>query len=393
LTEPHARGIDRAHAVGSWKPPSLSAPSSTDFFAKIRDVAETLAVAVVGGLALGLTGFPGGYLSGAIIAVGCVALAGRPMHIPTWLMRTIFVFIGISLGSVVTPETLTGMATYPLSIAVLIVAMAVISVAGAQYLRVVHGWNTASAYLGAAPGGLSQVLALAVEIGADVRAIAIVQTMRVVIVAVGLPAGLGLLGLVGKSGGSIGGSFNPDTLDELAILVASSTVMGIAANYVRFPGGLLFGAMLTSAILHGTGWIHAVMPWWVANTAMIALGAVTGSRFGNTPLRLLLNFVTAAFGSFAVSVVVAAIFAAGLMAVLPLRVAEVMIAFAPGSVDAMMLLALALHLDPVYVGAHHLTRIFLISLAMPFVARGTAHTVGRPDEPPKPPLPPPTFQD
>lgn len=217
----------------------LSAPASSDRIAKFRRVAETLSVAAAGGTMLGLTGFPGGYLSGAIIAVACVALAGRPMLIPTWLMRVIFVFIGISLGSVVTPETLTGMATYPLSIAVLIVAMAVVSVTGAQYLRVVHGWDTASAYLGAAPGGLSQVLALGVEIGADVRAIAIVQTMRVVIVAVGLPAGLGLLGLVGTSGASIGGAFNPDLLGELAILVGASTVMGIVANYIHFPGGLL----------------------------------------------------------------------------------------------------------------------------------------------------------
>ena len=45
---------------------------------------------------------------------------------------------------------------------------------------------------------------------------------------------------------------------------------------IRFPGGLLFGAMVASAVLHGSGLIHAVMPWWVANTAMIALGAVTG---------------------------------------------------------------------------------------------------------------------
>ena len=35
----------------------------------------------------------------------------------------------------------------------------------------------------------------------------------------------------------------------------------------------------------------------------------------------------------------------------------------------MMLLALALNLDPVYVGAHHLTRILLVSVAMPLIAR------------------------
>ena len=60
------------------------------------------------------------------------------MHVPTSLMRAIFILIGISLGAVVTPETLHGIATYPLSIGVLLVAMIVISVCGAAYLRLVH---------------------------------------------------------------------------------------------------------------------------------------------------------------------------------------------------------------------------------------------------------------
>jgi membrane AbrB-like protein len=151
--------------------------------------------------------------------------------------------------------------------------------------------------------------------------------------------------------------------------------------------------MLTSAVLHGSGLIHALMPWWVANAAMISMGAITGSRFANTSPRMLLNYVAAAFGSFAVAVVIAALFAAGLITVLSLRAAEVMIAFAPGSVDAMMLLALALNLDPVYVGAHHLTRIFFVSLTMPIMARRSARALNIQAEPAKQPVKRPPFQD
>jgi membrane AbrB-like protein len=267
------------------------------------------------------------------------------------------------------------MATYPLSIVVLLLAMTVISVSGAGYLQLAHGWDKVDAYLAAAPGGLSQVLALGVELGGDLRAIAIVQSIRVVVIAVGLPAGLSVFGLVGHAPPRAIAPLSIAVLDELAILVAVSSVVAIIAYRFRFPGGLLFGAMMSSAILHGSGMVHAIMPWWVANTAMVAMGAVTGSRFANTPLRLLLNFITAAFGSFAVAVAIAALFAAVLISLLSLRAAEVMIAFAPGSVDAMMLLALALNLDPVYVGAHHLTRIFFVSLTMPLVARRTARSL------------------
>jgi len=398
LTRAFARGIDRpvsldAGALGSVRALVLSAPSSNDRIASTRHLAETLAIAVAGGAMLGLTGFPAGWLSGSILTVAGASLAGRPMFIPTLLMRAIFVLIGISLGAVVTPETLHGIATYPLSIAVLLLAMAFISICGAGYLRLIHRWGKIDAYLAAAPGGMSQVLALGAELGGDLRAIAIVQSIRVVVIAVGLPAGLSLLGLVGHAAPRTNGVLTLSVLDELAILVAVSTLAALVAYRVRFPGGLLFGAMLTSAVLHGSGLIHAVMPWWVANTAMVAMGAITGSRFANTPPRLLLNFIGAAFGSFGVAVAIAAVFAAVLISALSLRAAEVMIAFAPGSVDAMMLLALALNLDPVYVGAHHLTRIFFVSLTMPLVARRSARSLKVRSEPIKAPLKRPPFQD
>jgi membrane AbrB-like protein len=370
----------------------LSAPSS-HLTTIVRNVAETLAFAALGGVTLGLLGVPAGWLSGSILAVACASLAGRPMLIPLRPMQIMLVLIGISLGAVVTPATLNGMTTYPLSIAVLVVAMVCISLSGSAYLRVVHGWDKLTAYLAAAPGGLSQVMGLAAEFNADMRAIAIVQTVRVAIIAIGLPAGLSLLGLAGHVSRSVGGAFNPAQLGEMAILVAASTVVSLIAYFVRFPGGLLFGAMLTSAALHGSGYIHVVMPWWVTNTVMVAFGAVTGSRFAGTPLRVMMKFIGAAFGSFAISVAITAVFAVGLVGILGLPIAEVMIAYAPGAVDAMMLLALALHLDPVYVGAHHLMRIFFVSMAMPLLARRAAPLRKAVGEAVKPPLKPPPFQD
>ena len=57
---------------------------------------------------------------------------------------------------------------------------------------------------------------------------------------------------------------------------------------------------------------------------------------------------------------------------LSLPLAEVMIAYAPGAVDAMMLLALALNLDPVYVGAHHVDA-HLFRVADDAAGRALAH--------------------
>jgi uncharacterized membrane protein AbrB (regulator of aidB expression) len=57
-----------------------------------------------------------------------------------------------------------------------------------------------------------------------------------------------------------------------------------------------------------------------------------------------------------------------LTTLLSVRIADVVVAFAPGAQDTMMVLALALHLDPVFVGAHHLARFLLVSLLVPLLA-------------------------
>ena len=44
---------------------------------------------------------------------------------------------------------------------------------------------------------------------------------------------------------------------------------------------------------------------------------------------------------------------------------DAMVAFAPGGLEAMMVLALILGLDPLYVGVHHLARFLGIATALP----------------------------
>ncbi len=47
---------------------------------------------------------------------------------------------------------------------------------------------------------------------------------------------------------------------------------------------------------------------------------------------------------------------------------DLIVFYAPGAVDAMMILAIALHADPVFVGACDLARIIVVSAALPFGA-------------------------
>ena len=343
-------------------------PSSFPAQRRFRQIFETLLVAMIGGVGFNLVGFPGGLVSGSMLTVAVAALAGRPMWIPLPMARLCFVLVGILLGAVVTPATLRGVATWPLSIALLVVAAICMMTATTYYLRLVHGWDPLSALLGASPGSMAQVMALSAEFDADVRGIAIVHVMRVLLIVLGLPAGLALFGLTVEPVVSTQ-SWAETSLIELAVLVTISSLAALVMLRIRFPGGLMFGAMAGSGFLHGLGLIHISLPWWAGGAAVLTLGAVAGARFANTSPRMLLSYLGSAFGSFAVAAIVAASFALVVVALLPLRIADVVVAFAPGAQDTMMVLALALHIDPVYVGAHHLTRFLAVSFSVAVLAR------------------------
>ena len=66
---------------------------------------------------------------------------------------------------------------------------------------------------------------------------------------------------------------------------------------------------------------------------------------------------------------VASLCAAAAAWFVPAPFPEALAAFAPGGLEAMTMMAFALGLDPLFVGAHHIARFFIIGATLPFVAR------------------------
>ncbi len=333
--------------------------------ALLRRTAEALAIGAAGGIALNATGMPAGLISGSVVAVAAAALAGRPVVIPVTLARTVFVLIGIALGSIISPQALHGITAYPLSVAILAVATFGMIAATSFYLRKVHRWDALSALFGASPGALAQAMAMSAEAGADLRAIVIVQTIRVVMLTVGIPTCLALFGFTLPGGQAVRAAASPL---ELAILAPAAVIPAFILYRVGFQGGWLFGAMLGSGILHGGGLIQGSLPWWVYDASIIVLGTVTGARFANTSPRMLLRLVGAGLGSCAVAFSIAAISIAIVAPIVSVSAANIVIGFAPGAQDTMMVLALALHMDPVFVAVHQIARYLIVSFAIPIMA-------------------------
>src|SRR3954451_4846622 len=272
--------------------------------------AETLAYGGVGAAALGLAGLPAGYLSGSIVGVSAAALSGRPVFVPPQVGRIVYVILGISLGSSVTPETVATMVTWPLSMIALALAMTAVTTSVMAYLKFVHGWDTLSALFAAAPGALAQAMALAQDTGANVRAIAMVQTVRLFILSVALPLVFAAFGVAGLPPPRGGNAPMVQSLAELGVLVLASSGAALLAFRFNMPGGLIVGAMAASGVLHGGGWVHAFLPVPVAIGSFVVMGAMIGTRLGDADIRQLARLALVGIGALLVGTTVGCLFAA-----------------------------------------------------------------------------------
>src|SRR6202166_1935303 len=141
--------------------------------AKILNALETLVIGTAGGLLFLWANLPGGLISGAMVAVGIAALAGRPLAVPPIMTQTVLVLLGISLGSLASRQLIQHIGAYPLTIGLLALATFCSTFGSSIYLQRVHGWDRTSAFLAASPGALSQIAILAAERGPHLPAIAV----------------------------------------------------------------------------------------------------------------------------------------------------------------------------------------------------------------------------
>jgi membrane AbrB-like protein len=338
---------------------------------KILNVLETLVVGSAGGLLFLWAELPGGLISGAMIAVAGAGIAGRPLGLPQPLAHIILMILGLSLGSMVSPAMIKNLSAYPVTIALLAAATFCATFGSSAYLQWIHGWDRTSALLAGSPGALSQVIMLATERNADVAGIAVVQIMRVIILTAAVPMLLAATGVMGHGLlPSRGPSATPIALAELAAVAVAAALL---LRWLNFPASWMFGAMLGSSVMHGSGWVEGGVPQWAYLTALIGIGTLIGSRFGKISPRTILSHIAAALGSFAVAIAISAVFVAAIALVTHVKFSDIVVAFAPGAMDAMLALALTLHVDPVFVGAHHLSRFIFVSIATP----GIVHLYGK----------------
>lgn len=329
-----------------------------------------------GGALFAWLGLPAAWLAGSMVAVAAAAIAGLPATLPPRLRDAAFVLLGVSMGSGLTPESVAQMRAWPLSLLLLAVSVGLTMVAGSAYLRRVHRWDPATARFASMPGAFAAVAVLAAANGAaDLPRVILAQSIRIFALVALMPplvtASAPTAPADAVAPAVAAAAPATSTVPEILLTLAASAGLAALLARLRLPAGALLGAMLASAVLHGTGVVHGRFPLPLVIVGFVATGAVIGSRFRGTTPSALARTLPGALGSVAVALALSAAVTVAAAALLGLPFGQLWLAYAPGGVEAMAAMALALGLDPAFVGAHHLIRIIGLHIVGPlWLGRG-----------------------
>ncbi len=319
-------------------------------------------------------------LLGSILSVGAVAVAGlRPLgHLPAvpGIFRTLSVpVIGVSIGGAFDPAILEQAGGWwPSLLALFLYIPSALGIGYVIYRRFGHV-DGETAFYGAVPGGLITAIAMGEEAGADIQMTTMLQFLRLIFCIIIVPLGFTILtgGAVGSAAGAvIGGAGHVPGLRDIVILIAAGGIGLWLGTLAQLPAAQITGPLLASGVVHLLGWTQAAVPFWLIAVTQLLIGTGLGARFAGLAKRSFLKAVVLAFANVVTLLILGLGFAFALHRVIDEPVEAVVLAFAPGGVAEMSLVAVSLKISVIYVTAHHVLRIVLAVTAARIFSRREA---------------------
>lgn len=336
---------------------------------KTARIALALVIGGAAGYFANWVGMPLPWMLGPMIATTIASIIGLPVAGPLALRPVVIPIIGVMLGSAVNQGIFAHLGDWGVTLAIMIPFLASAAAVSIFIYRRVAGYDPVTAYFSAMPGGLNDMLILGTAAGGNERRIALAHASRilVVITCVGMFYGFVLGVRPGGSGGRPWIAMDVLTLEDW-LWLGGCAVLGVPfGKLLRAPAPNMLGPMLLSAALHLGEVVETAPPTLVIVMAQVVLGTVIGCRFLGASFREVGKDLSLGALSSIGMLLVAVAFAFIAAELTGSQASQIFLAYSPGGLTEMSLLALAMGQDVAFVSVMHLMRILLVILGAPLV--------------------------
>lgn len=328
----------------------------------------TLAIAALGATGFVLLGLPLPLLLGPMLACLLAALLGARMADMGPSGTFLRTFLGVAVGSSVTPGMVASLPAMAGSLAFVPLYIAVIGAVGYPLFRKVFGFDHATAWYAAMPGGLQDMLVFGQEAGGDVRALSLIHATRVLAIVTLAPLLMTWLWQVDltQPPGQPASAMDPR---DIALMLAAGLIGWKLAERLRLFGASILGPMILTAALALAGLIDQRPPAEMIWAAQLFIGISVGVKYTGITAREIRIDVGAGLAYAAILAALALVFIE-IVALTGLAPAiDSFLAFLPGGQAEMVVISILAGADLAFVVAHHLLRLVLVITLAPVAAR------------------------
>ena len=349
------------------KSADAAAPPSGTALALRWAALMTLSLAFIAGLeALRI---PAALLLAPMIAAIILAAAGVRLRVVKPAFLSAQAIVGCMIASSITPAILAAVAAHwALLLAIILAVIVGSSLLGwlLARLRVLPG---SAAVWGSSPGAASAMTLMAGAHGADMRLVAFMQYLRVVFVALAATLVARIWVDPHASAAAAVDWLPPVSLPALAETVALAIIGGALGRYLRIPAGSLLVPLVAGAVLHGTGLVALELPPWLLAPSYMLIGWNIGLGFTPAVLNHAARAMPRVIAGILAQIATCSGLAYLLTRLLGVDALTAYLATSPGGADSVAIIAASSHVDVAFIMAMQTSRLFLVILISPYLAR------------------------
>ena len=317
-------------------------------------------------------GVPASWLIGPMLAGLIVSLRNyKPRYLPQWPNIAAQAMIGVAVSAAFNPTTIGTLARNWPVIVIAVLSMLVFSLLGALLLVRWGNFDPATALLGTLPGGAPGMVAMSDALNADVRYVAVMQFVRVVVLAISTALVSHWLLPLHSAAATVPASNAARGFDWMQLMV--SILIGGVGAWIGVRTKLAAGAIAVPALLGAVagmlGVAHGTWPAGVLSLAYAILGIYVGMRFDRGAMRHISRATPAMLGNLLFLMLSTGGVGALLGWLSGVGVVNGYLAAAPGGLDTVSSIALEVGADISLVFTSGLIRFFTIVLLGPVLAR------------------------
>ena len=327
------------------------------------------ALVLAASVALDRLGLPTPWLFGGLAGALAYALSrpSEPLQLPSFAFRIGQATVGVVVGSSIAWGSLADLGPrWAIVAAVSTFSLVVSLTVGRLLIR--RGASPVTAAFSSIAGGAAGLTAMADDLHADARTVAVLQYLRLLVVLVSMPIVVGVVFSADVAPAAVGAGDSTLGIDLLYVAIAGGIGL-VLGERLKMPSPAILGPMLVGALVGiQAPFDDATVPEVIEAIGYLAIGVQVGLRFTVASLRSIWSMVPTAL--FTITVVLLACAGLGWVLVVTTGAAplDAYLATTPGGIYAVMGTSQATGGDVTFVAATQVLRLVIILASAPFLS-------------------------